>query len=85
MKFNNLRIWNKLQKETGELLTDIPKPKTINEYWEEYRSATNNDDAWSFKEWLRIKLEVEGKFTIVSFTPIEVTSNKSEIDSSYPF
>jgi hypothetical protein len=27
-------------------------PNEINQKWDEYRNATNNEDAWLFKEWL---------------------------------
>jgi hypothetical protein len=28
----------------------------VNKFWNEYRSETNNTDAWMFKQWLVIKL-----------------------------
>ena len=32
--------------------TEEDMPNVIEKMWNQYRNITNNDDAWSFKEWI---------------------------------
>lgn len=41
-------------------LKEISLTELIENKWNEYRSITNNEDAWSFKEWLKDNSQSKG-------------------------
>ena len=51
-QLKNCNLQNVSNNEALELCDGVAFANYIEEKWKEYRTFTNNEDAWCFKQWL---------------------------------